>query len=93
MIWLRNRLAQYELHVAEYYLRRRAYVAASRRCQIILEKFQGTDSVHRALEIMETSYSQLGLKELASNARTIRLHNFPKGSVVVKEDDNGWWPL
>lgn len=79
MVWLRNRLARYELHIAEYYLRRRAYVAASRRCQLILEKFQGTDVIPRTLEIMEASYQALGLKELASNARAIREHNYPRG--------------
>ena len=91
MIWLRNRLARYELHIAEYYLRRRAFVAASRRCQIIIRKFQGTDSVARALEIMEASYSALGLQELANNARTIRLHNYPNGQQVARAQNNPWW--
>lgn len=91
MIWLRDRLAQYELHIAEYYLRRRAYVAASRRCQTIIEKYQGTDSVARALEIMQVSYEALGLTELANNAKAIRLHNFPEGNVVAKADSGSWW--
>ncbi len=83
MIWLRGRLASYELYVAEYYLRRRAYVAASRRCQQILQKFQGTDVIPRTLEIMEQSYKALGLTELARNARKIRKHNFPAGQAAI----------
>lgn len=91
MIWLRNRLASYELHIAEYYLRRRAFVAASRRCQTILEKYQGTDALPRALEIMETSYSELGLSELANNAKAIRQHNFPEGTQIARSDEGSWW--
>ena len=95
MVWLRGRLASYELYVAEYYLRRRAYVAASRRCQQILEKFQGTDVIPRTLVIMEKSYTALGLTELATNARTMRQHNFPGGEQIANVDDDGtwWWPF
>lgn len=91
MIWLRDRLARHELYIAEYYLRRRAYVAASRRCQIILERYQGTDSVARALQIMETSYSELGLTELANNAKAIRQHNFPQGQQMARSNEGSWW--
>ena len=64
MIDIRNRLAQFEINVAEYYLRRRAYVAASRRAETVIERYQGSDSVPRALEIMEESYAKLGLADL-----------------------------
>lgn len=95
MVWLRNRLARYELFVAEYYLRRRAYVAASRRGQVILDKYQGTESIPRTLEIMEESYTALGLNELAANTRAIRQHNYPGGTPVAQSDGSAtwWWPF
>lgn len=78
MVYLRNLLARYELNIAEYYLRRRAYVAASRRAQLLLDKYQGTPSVARALDILRESYTELGLKEPAANAARMLKYNFPK---------------
>lgn len=77
MVDIRNRLANYEINVAEYYLRRRAYVAASRRAEGVIQRFQGSDSVPRALEIMEESYAQLGLADLAEDTRAILQASYP----------------
>ncbi|MES1949422.1 outer membrane assembly lipoprotein YfiO [Salinisphaera sp. S4-8] len=77
MIEIRNRLAEFEINVAEYYLRRRAYVAASRRAENVIERYQGSDSVPRALEIMEESYAKLGLSDLAEDARAILQVSYP----------------
>ncbi len=77
MIWLRNGLARNELHVAEFYMRRGAPVAASRRAQYIIDHFQGTDSVPVALDILEQSYSQLGLSEQAADAKRVLQANYP----------------
>lgn len=91
MVFLKNRLARHELIVAEYYLRRRAYVAASRRCQSMLAQYQGTDSIPRALQIMQISYSKLGLKDLAANAQRILSYNYPDYHGPKPEDS--WWPF
>lgn len=77
MIDIRNRLADFQIGVAEYYLRRRAYVAASRRAEIVVSRFQGSDSVPRALEIMEESYARLSLPDLAEDARAILQASYP----------------
>ena len=77
MIEIRNRLAEFEINIAEYYLRRRAYVAASRRAEGVLKRFQGSDSVPRALEIMEESYARLGLADLSEDARAILQASYP----------------
>ena len=52
MIYLRNNLAQYEIHVADYYTERRAYIAALRRAQYVVENFQGTPAVADGIAIM-----------------------------------------
>ncbi|MDA3919273.1 MAG: outer membrane protein assembly factor BamD [Salinisphaera sp.] len=77
MIDIRNRVAAFNLGIAEYYLRRHAYVAASRRAQDIITKYQGSDSVPRALEIMEESYAHLELPDLAEDTRAILQTSYP----------------
>jgi outer membrane protein assembly factor BamD len=77
MIWLRNGLARYELHVAEFYVKRGAAIAASRRAQYIIDHYQGTDSVPVALDILQQSYATLGLKEQADEAQRVLAANYP----------------
>jgi outer membrane protein assembly factor BamD len=77
MIWLKNGLARYELHVAEFYVRRGAPVAASRRAQYIIDHYQGTDSVPVALDILQQSYAELGLTEQAEEAQRVLQANYP----------------
>jgi outer membrane protein assembly factor BamD len=77
MIWLKNGLARYELHVAEFYVRRGAPIAASRRAQYIIDHYQGTDSVPVALDILQQTYAQLGLQEQADEAQRVLQANYP----------------
>lgn len=77
MIDIRNRVAAFNLRIASYYLRRHAYVAASRRAQDIVAHYQGSDSVPRALEIMEESYARLELPDLAEDTRSILQTSYP----------------
>ena len=77
MIALRNRLAAYEIHAANYYLKRKAFVAAVGRGKYVIESMQETPSVPEALAIMIEGYQHLGLQEPADQAlNTLRL-NFP----------------
>jgi len=71
MIFLRNRLAIYENHVAEYYLERGAYVAALNRAKYTLETYPGAPDTERALEIMIEAYDNLGMTDLAADARRV----------------------
>lgn len=85
MIEIKHRLAKYELAVAEYYLKRRAWVAASRRAEYIVNHYQGSNSVPRALEIMEHAYRKLGLENLAQDSRAILQTSYPNYLVHRKE--------
>jgi outer membrane protein assembly factor BamD len=71
MIFLRNRLATYEVHVAEYYMRRGAYVAALNRAKYTLERYPGAPDVERSLEIMVEAYDMLGMTDLANDTRRV----------------------
>lgn len=77
MIQIKHRLAKYELKVAEYYVSREAWVGANRRAEHIIEHYQGSNSVPRALEIMAFTYRKLGMEKLALDARAVLQESYP----------------
>jgi outer membrane protein assembly factor BamD len=77
MVFLRNNLAGYEIHVANYYLDRKAYIAALRRGQYVVENFQGTPAVADAIAIMVECYLRLGLNDLADTSLALLQKNYP----------------
>ncbi len=77
MIAIKNRLADFENHVADYYLRRGAYVAALNRATTALEEYNGASGNARSLEIMAQAYEQLGMADLAADTRRVLEKNFP----------------
>jgi outer membrane protein assembly factor BamD len=83
MIFLRNRLAAYENHVAEYYMQRGAYVAAVNRAKYLLERYPGAPAVERALEIMVEAYAALGMTDLANDAQ--RVLNETRGELAAAQ--------
>jgi len=77
MIAIKNRLADYENHVADYYLRRGAYVAALNRARSALEQYNGATGNAVSLQIMAQAYEKLGMSELAADTRRVLAANFP----------------
>lgn len=86
MIFLRNNLAAYEIHVANYYLERRAYVAALNRGRYVIENFQGSPLVAEGVAIMVESYMRLGLDDLAQTSLALLRSNYPDHPTL---DNNG----
>ncbi|MCP4790257.1 MAG: outer membrane protein assembly factor BamD [Gammaproteobacteria bacterium] len=84
MIYLRNLLAEHEIHVAQYYVSREAWLAAANRAQYILENYQLTPSVKPALKILVIAYTELGLIDNANNAQRVLDENF---SVAEQPND------
>jgi outer membrane protein assembly factor BamD len=81
MIFLRNQLADYELSVVHYYLKRDAYLSAANRANYILKNFEKTPAIPKALQALITAYRALGMGSLADDAeKTLKL-NFPKHAV------------
>jgi outer membrane protein assembly factor BamD len=80
MIAIKNRLADYENHVADYYLRRGAYVAALNRARNALERYNGAAGNARSLRIMAAAYEELGMNDLAADTRRVLEANFPGDS-------------
>ena len=69
MIYLRNRLADYEVAVARFYIKRGAYVGAANRAKGVIENFDGAPAVDPALKILAASYRKLGIEDLAHGRR------------------------
>jgi outer membrane protein assembly factor BamD len=82
MIYLRNQFAKYELHIANYYFRRGAYVAAINRASYIIQHYDGSPEVENALGLMVKSYRRLGLTELANQSQQILVLNYSNGPVL-----------
>jgi len=71
MIYLRNRLAVYENHVAGYYMERGAYVAAINRAKYSVEHYPGAPALEESLQILIDAYEQLGMRDLANDAKRV----------------------
>ena len=80
MLFIKDRLAQYENHVADYYLRRGAYVAALNRAKSALEQYHGASGNRRSLQIMAEAYENLGMMDLAADTRRVLQANYPNES-------------
>jgi len=80
MVMIKDRLARHELLVADYYLRRGAFLAAANRGKYVVEFYRDSPLVEQALEIMVESYDKLGLDKLKSDAQQVLQLNFPQNS-------------
>lgn len=75
MIHLRNRIANHELSIVQYYVRRGAHVAAAKRAERIVSDYPGAPVTLEALALMEKSYRAIGLEQQAEDARRLREAN------------------
>ncbi len=98
MVYLRNNLAAYEVVVAKYYLRRKAYIASVNRARYCLEVYPNTPSTSEALIVLHKAYTALSLPELAQGSMEVLALNYPDNYYVLgkkkKRDWLGWlWPF
>lgn len=93
MIFLRNRLASYEVYVAEYYLSRGAYVGALNRSRYALENYDGAPELRRALIVMVEAYERLGMPQLATDTEKVLRENFANldQPAPAAEEEKSWW--
>lgn len=94
MDYIVNSLAEYELHVARYYFRRGAYVAAVNRAQTVIQEYPRTPSNEEALFVMLASYEQLGLKSLQDDTQRVLERNFPNSRHLregLRQREKAWW--
>lgn len=93
MAYLVNAMASHEVHVARYYLRRGAYVAAAGRAQHALQTYPQAPAIEEALFVMIQAYEALGLKELRDDAERVMRGNFPQSAYLAgtEKTKSAWW--
>lgn len=95
MNYLVNALASHEVHVARYYMKRGAYIAAINRAQASIKTYPNAPANEEALFIMVKAYDLLNINDLRDDAERVMRKNFPK-SVYYERGLNRtepWWKL
>lgn len=82
MVDLRNRLAAFEMHVADYYMRRGAWVAAAKRAKYVIEELPQTPSTADALAVLAAAYRELDIDDLAADAERVLELNYPEHTAI-----------
>ena len=88
MVYLRNKLAEAEIHTANYYIKRKAWLAAAKRGQYVLETYPTTPASRAALEIMVKAYTKLKLDDLAGDALAVLNANKVSAPQIAAADMN-----
>ena len=91
VVYLRNRLAEYEVNVARYYVRRGAYLAAAQRAQDVVEQYDGAPAERDALNILADCYRRLGFDDLAGNIQRVYQANYQSASDRAVAANRHWW--
>jgi outer membrane protein assembly factor BamD len=84
MIYLRNKLADYELRTADFYLRRGALVAVVNRVKYMLEHYDGAPAMPDGLALMAEAYQRLGMNDLAADTLRILAANRPEHPALAR---------
>ena len=87
MIYLRNNLAKNEVYVAEYYMRRGAFIAAVNRARYVIENYPRTSSVPDALVVMAKAYRVLEMNDLSDDALRVLELNYPNHPGIYEAKD------
>lgn len=95
MKYLVGSLSEYEVHVARYYYRRGAYVAAAERAQTAVHDYRETPAIEEALFIMMKSYDQLHLPTLRDDAERVLRQTYPNSRYLTGNggEKKAWWKL
>jgi outer membrane protein assembly factor BamD len=95
MNYLVNALASSNVHIARFYLRRGAYVAAVNRVQAALQNYPGAPANEEGLAIMVDAYGKLGEKELRDDTQRVLALNFPNSKYLsgYVEKKLSWYRL
>jgi outer membrane protein assembly factor BamD len=95
MKYLVNALAAHEVHVARYYMKRGAFIAAANRAQFAVKTYPDAPANEEALFIMVKAYDALGLNDLRDDSERVMKKNFPNSEYYKRGIDRkeAWWKL
>jgi len=96
MNYIVSSLAQYEVHVARYYYKRGAYLAAVNRAQVAVSDYRDVPALEEALFIIYKSYDALGMVQLRDDAKRVLENSYPGSEFLTKGEkfkEEPWWKL
>ena len=96
MAFIKNSLARSDVHVARFYFKRGAYVAAINRAQATVQEYRDVPAVEEALFIMVQSYDKLGLNQLRDDTQRVLETTYPNTPYLYPERSStrrSWWKL
>ncbi len=95
MRYIVNALASHEVHAADYYYRRGAYVAAINRAQLAIKEYKNAPAIEDALHIMVLSYHKLNQTQLADDTQRVLTSTFPDSRYATSRtrsvQKKSWW--
>ncbi len=95
MRYIVNALASHEVHAADYYYRRGAYVAAINRAQLAIKEYKNAPAIEDALHIMVLSYQKLNEPQLADDTKRVLAGTFPDSPYITGHarpgKEKSWW--
>lgn len=93
--YLVNAMAQHEVHVADYYYRRGAYLGAINRAEGAIRQYQQAPAIEDALYIVIQSYDKLGMTQLRDDAERVFKKNFPNSELLKggRRKSEPWWKI
>jgi outer membrane protein assembly factor BamD len=96
MNYLVNALASHEVHVARYYMKRGAYVAAANRAQYAIKTYPQAPANEEGLVILVKAYDALKMTDLRDDAERVLMKNFPNSKYLKGDPRRGdlpWWQI
>ena len=84
------------MHVARYYFRRGAYLAAVGRAQVAILEYRDVPALEEALYIIVRSYDALGMTQLRDDAQRVLEKNYPQSTFLTKgfkASSDPWWKI
>lgn len=94
MVFLVNTLAKHEMHVARYYMERKAYVAALNRAKSVLEFYPNAPAVEDALVTMVSAYELMDMQDLKADTLRVLKTNYPDNPMITGKnaaEEKVWW--
>lgn len=96
MRYILNSLADYDAHVALFYYRRGAYVAAADRAQQGVREHPDAPATELSLAVLMNSYDRLGLTQLRDDTDRVLKLNYPQSRYLTQglpQPPSQWWKL
>ena len=93
MLYLVDALARHEVHVAQYYIKRGAWLAAINRAQTVLTRYPNSPERRAALDVMVIAYDNMAMTEMRDDTKKVLAKNFPEDKLAEPGSTKPWWKL